>query len=694
MNFLKKITDYPLRFLIPFFNLLGVFFSLFIFSILFTKIIYKIYQNNFINQVGIYKNSLAKVINKKQVFDKEKEIFEELSFLHSSFDTKAIFVINSLTNQILYSTEIFYLYKDIKFLEFTSYNFILDFFDPNHKHPYQTQLASLQEDLFHIKNHYIYIFDYPQLNWKIVLIHEKNFIDFFLKQNIYLILLMIFIHILFPFLFVNFIYNHYYKKRFQNILSFSEEIKNKNFNVRIPIEGKDEISYISSFLNNLVENIEKLIFYDSLTKVYNRFGFEFLGNQILKKVKSCVIFFMDLDGFKNVNESFGHDIGDIALKIISNRLNSLCENNPLGVKILLGRIGGDEFALLFSTKLDYRNYLDIQIFATKIIEEVSQKITINEIDINLGISIGIAIYPKDGKSLNELLTNSDLAMYHSKNTTKNTYHFFSESIKKTYEQKNLLRNILVSIIKNKIIEKHFYLVYQPIYSLKENKITHIEALIRFRHDEIYAEPSFFIPLLEELNFIEEIGNYVIEKSLNDYLEIKNFWDYKISINLSLMQLKSNQFFNSLKKTLTYLSIEPEKIIFEITESVFIKDPDSIIKAINSLVDFGISFALDDFGTGYSSLHYLKSFPIQYIKIDKSFLLNIINDEKSYILLRSLFDLSKTINCKVIAEGVQDISTFNILKELNCDYVQGYLISKPLEKKELITFLTKYSDKII
>lgn len=689
----KKIIEYPLKKTIPVFTITGIITTFVLLFILLLHLINHLYEIHIINQIEFYKKYLSKTLAKEKLL--EKEIISDLIFIQDTLNTEAIFIIDIQTKKIIFSTESYFINNEIKILDFTNYYYLKDLITQESITTYHTNLVlSLNENLFKIRNRYIYVYYKPENNWKILLIYHKDISNLIMNRELISEIMIILAIPIIPFITFYAFYNLYFRTRIQNILDFTKEISKNNFDSRIPIEGKDEISHISSFLNLIIDKIEELLLFDSLTNVYNRYGFEILVNNILKRVNSGVIFFMDLDGFKYINESFGHNIGDIALKIISERLRSICEKNPLGIKIILGRIGGDEFALFFSTKLNYNNYLDIQIFAIKVIEIISEKITINEMDLNLGISIGIAIYPKDGKSLNELLTNSDLAMYHSKYTSKNTFHFYDKTIKELYEQKNLLRNSLSSIFKNKNLEEHFYIVYQPIFSIKENKITHLEALARFKHSKINSEPSIFIPLLEELNFMEEFGYYILEKCLIDFSEIKNYGIHQLSINLSISQLKSGYFFLKVKQFIKDFSIFPENIIFEITETNFMKEPNQIINTINSLYDAGFSFALDDFGTGYSSLQYIKDLPIQYIKIDKIFIKDILLNEKSYNIFKSLVNLIRSLNLKIIVEGVQDINSFKILQELDCDYAQGYLISKPLEKHNLIKLIEKNSIRIL
>lgn len=681
LDFIKKITNYPIRFSIPVLITITISISLVFAIIFFLNILKNITENQIQKQNQIYKFYITKNIQT------ENEFFDTLLLLHNSLDTKAFFIIHTQTNKILFSNETYYINKDIKFLQLTSYNFVYELLQSNSNNRYQTYL-NLSENLIKKNENYIYIISKPELYWKFVFIYKFSILNFLLNQNLILTFSSFLIVLVFPFVLINLLYKYYFKKRIQNIIYFTEEIKKTNFQVRIPVQGKDEISYISSFLNHLAEIIEKLIFFDSLTEVLNRNGFEFNVNLILKKVQSGVFFFMDLDGFKYVNETFGHNIGNIALKIISKRICSLCEKNSFGGKIIFGRIGGDEFAIFFSTKIDYINYLNIQLFANKIIEVVSEKISINELDIILGISIGIAIYPKDGKSLGELLTNSDLAMHHSKNTIKNSFAFYDLFIKETYEQKNILRNALLTILKKNILKDHFYIVYQPIYSLKEEKITSTEVLLRFKHDSIKSEPSMFIPLLEELNLMKNIDNYVIEKSFADFDDLKKYSITKLSINLSISQLRSDDFYKNIKQLLSSFSIQPQNIIFEITETSFMKEPDKILKIINSLNDLGFSFALDDFGTGYSSLQYLKEIPIKNLKIDKTFIKDISYNKKSLNIIKALLKMSKSLNLEITAEGVEDFSTFTTLKNLEFDYVQGFFISPPLELGNFIKLIKK------
>ncbi len=537
----------------------------------------------------------------------------------------------------------------------------------------------------------------PEFDDKKVLIiaYELNWMNFIGYKTIGLVIVIFMILIFFPFWFYLYIYKRFYQTRIEALLNGISRLSLGDLTYDIKVDGNDEISYITIFINHMKNRLKEVLYEDGLTKVLNRKGFEFFAEKKLSPEKRFAIFFMDLDGFKYINETYGHHVGDKALQLVSMRLRNLCNLNLVDSDILLGRIGGDEFAILINLDKLKEPLLDIQIFALKIIEEVSQKYQLDDLVIHLGISIGIALYPEHGLNLDELLTNADLAMYEVKYSNKNSYYFFDLKIKSLYEKKNLLRNELIKIFKNKQIKHYFYIVFQPVYSLKRNEFTHIETLLRFSHPEISATPKDFIPLLEELKFISELGRFLFEESIKNFLEIRNeiSKDLILSVNISYYQMIDKNFYKEVQKIYHLLrqhDIPPDRLIFEITESAFIKEPNKVIRVMNSLSDYGFLFAIDDFGKGYSSLEYLKDLPWNYLKIDQSFTKDVVLNPRAELITRSIIYLANNLNLNIIVEGVEDYFTLKKMYDLNCDYIQGYYISKPLPKEELIPFMKHFN----
>ncbi|GIX42853.1 MAG: hypothetical protein KatS3mg129_2586 [Leptospiraceae bacterium] len=691
----RILINYKIKYLIPVLLLIGMFITSL--GIIFT--IYFIVDNTIDRQITngiIYHRNLilyilnknTKIINGNQQL--QKELFYNDLLFHSN-NLYHIFIINKENSNIVFSNykvfqnrnfhQILERYKDSLAFEWNDILNAKSYIEKNKK-----------KKIYKKNNYYFYIEELNQDYW-LIIIYAFNWFDIFNIKNITILIIVFIVLIFLPFWFFFYFYKQFYETRIEYLLNAVEKISEGDLSSMVPVIGNDEITQISSFVNRMKDQLKEIIFEDSLTKVLNRKGFEFYSSKLLTLNKECAIFFMDLDGFKYVNETYGHDIGDKALQIVAKRLKQLCQANLLNAKMILGRIGGDEFALLIDLTNLKEAYLDIQIFALKIIEDISQKYEVQNITFNLGISIGIAIYPEHGKNLNELLTNADLAMYQVKYSTKNSYYFFDSKLKSFYEQKNQLRNELITIFRNHQIQDHFYLVYQPIYNLKLKKINHIEVLLRFQHPLLKSYPADFIPLLEELNYISIIGNYIIKKSIEDLIDIQNRLNEKIniSINISPKQIIDKNFYKDimlLYNTYSKYNIKTNQIILEITENILIDNPAKVLRVINSLHDIGFSFAIDDFGTGFSSLSYLKELPVKYIKIDKKFTEDLVLNPKTELIVRSIINLAHLLGYNTIIEGIEDYITLKKVIELKGDYVQGYYLTPPLPKEELINFLEK------
>ncbi len=695
---LKTFINFKIKILVPILMSTGIVFSfiaiLFIIYFILGQVLESYVKYNLMHQKEFIYFVLKHMNKHSNDFNND-----EIKHLFFSEDLYSFWVLDLESNQIVLSNYKDDVSKDLKQL-------ISNSASPN-KFIWQDIIrlygksSQVNHSIYKMNNRYFYIKNLheidPELDDKKVLIitYELNWMNFISYRTILLVIIIFLILIFLPFWFYMYIYKRFYQTRIEILLNGISKLSFGDLTFNIKVDGNDEISFISNFINHMKDRLKEVLYEDGLTKVLNRKGFEFFAEKRLSPEKRFAIFFMDLDGFKYINETYGHHVGDNALQLVSIRLRNLCNSNLIDSDILLGRIGGDEFAILINMDKLKEPLLDIQIFALKIIEEISQKYLLDDLVLHLGISIGIAIYPEHGLNLDELLTNADLAMYEVKYSIKNSYYFFDSKIKSTFEKKNLLRNELIKIFKDGQLKHHFYIVYQPVYSLKRNEISHIETLLRFSHPEITAKPMDFIPLLEELKYMPEISRFIFQETIKDFLEIRNeiSKDLILNINISYFQMIDKNFYKEVQKIYHVLrqnQISPDRLIFEITESAFIKDPNKIIRVMNSLSDYGFLFAIDDFGIGYSSLGYLKDLPINYLKIDKSFIKDILFNPRSELIVRSIIHLANTLNLNVIVEGVEDYITLKKIYDLNCDYIQGYYISKPLPKEEIISLIKNFS----
>ena len=417
---------------------------------------------------------------------------------------------------------------------------------------------------------------------------------------------------------------------------------------------------------------------DSLSGLSNRNSLnEYLERLILnfkRTKKEFAFLYIDIDHFKSVNDSLGHNIGDELLQSIS-----LLFKKILRPSDFISRIGGDEFVIIIQ---DYDSYFDLSNVINRIQKELSKNWTIKTNPITISCSIGISFYPKDGKTQVDLMKNADIAMYEAKKLGRNQYHFYTEKLNETVQKAILLdRNMRLALKNNE-----YQLYYQPKVDIKSSKITSVEALIRWvSPKEGIINPSTFIPLAEENNFIQELGEWIINDVLKQYVLWREHGiDIAISINISAKQLLIPHFANNMISKLKILKIPASKIDLEITEYIFMQDSRVTKVNLNKLHDYGISISMDDFGTGYSSLSYLKKFPINYLKIDKSFI-DDFNTKEGSVFVETIVKLAQTLNIKIIAEGIEKIEQLEYLDQIKCDEYQGFYCSKPLSAKDLEEF---------
>jgi diguanylate cyclase (GGDEF)-like protein/PAS domain S-box-containing protein len=424
--------------------------------------------------------------------------------------------------------------------------------------------------------------------------------------------------------------------------------------------------------------------YDYLTGLANRNLFIDRFEQSIAVAKrdnnSVALLFIDLDGFKNVNDTFGHSKGDLLLKYAAQRIESVVRTSDS-----VARLSGDEFAVMLCGDNDvYSN----EKVATKVLTELATPFKLAEKEAHVSASIGIAIFPDDGHSSEDLLANADSAMYKAKEKGKNNVQFFTKEMDiKAQQRRNLEVELRQAINNNELV-----LYYQPIHDIKTGKVVSAEALIRWLHPQRgLISPIEFIPLAEDIGFIVDIGDWVLEQACNQAQIWQNQWSCapKISVNISSAQLHRTDFFDKLKNVLVQSQLPPELLTLEMTESLLIEEDINILAKLRTIRDFGIDLSIDDFGTGYSSLSYLKRFPISILKIDRAFIKDITINSEDEALTCAILSIAQSLNLKVVAEGVEEKAQCDLLAKHNCQFVQGYLFSKPLPAEVFAAYIDNY-----
>ena len=381
------------------------------------------------------------------------------------------------------------------------------------------------------------------------------------------------------------------------------------------------------------------------------------------------MFFLDLDRFKLVNDSFGHSYGDTLLQKVAHRLKSITPNNGT-----IYRLGGDEFIIILRNTTIKKT----QSLAEQIVKELSEPYIIEQLEIVTTPSIGISVYPLDGIDAETLIQKADNAMYHVKRIARGHYQFHRESLK----QKSLGNIQMDSSLRKGIQQNEFFLVYQPQIDATTNKIVGAEALLRWHSRDLGpVSPNVFIPLAEETGLIIPIGEWVLEQACNQIIAWKEEGILlPIAINLSIRQFYYHNFIPSVEKIIQKTDIDPSLLHMEITESMAI-DQEFATKVLQQLKNIGVKIAIDDFGTGYSSLSHLKKFSFDYLKIDQSFIRDLDHNKDEQDMISIITMLAKNFNMRTIAEGVETEKHVDLLKKYECDIMQGFFYSRPLPPSE-------------
>ena len=427
-------------------------------------------------------------------------------------------------------------------------------------------------------------------------------------------------------------------------------------------------------------NLLYLSEHDILTGLVNR---KYFSSSLINEVIRCkthklnfAILFIDLDFFKKINDSFGHETGDMLLKDVAKRINRAVRETDV-----VARFGGDEFVILMTnvSQIDF-----VAAVAFKILNLISKPFSIANYEFFVTASIGISIYPRDSKSPAVLLRKADQAMYSAKDAGRNNFKFFYTMKSVFTRKKYILENELHHALEN----NEMVLYYQPIMDTANSRTVGVEALIRWRHPSgVLMPPLSFIPIAMESNYIIELGKWIIKTACSEFVNLHAQGLKEVSVNIASPQLNKN-LIHTVKKIIQETNIQPDQLVLELTEQVFISNTETNIKIVRELKALGIKIAIDDFGTGYSSFAYLKSFKIDIIKIDQSFIKDLPSDLNSVAIVNAILAMAKAMNIKVLAEGVELEEHYHFLKEHGCHFLQGYYVSKALSVEDLYKFLTK------
>ena len=493
----------------------------------------------------------------------------------------------------------------------------------------------------------------------------------------------------------------YFQKNNYKLWSDEIECKNKNEQkLLIKLEIKPILSQNDSYENYFVtleditqfkeeeKRILQIAHYDHLTGLANRAMFmdriaQFLSAATRHKL-TAVIFFIDLDKFKDVNDTLGHDAGDEVLKQTASRLLKILRKEDV-----VARFSGDEFAiLLLNEKTHEKAIFSATLIAEKIIKSLAQNYFVQRRELFVGSSVGISIFPEDGISAEQLLKHADMAMYEAKNAGRNNYQFYKKEFSEATQDRLALENDLRKAIKKGELQ----LFYQPQCDPSCEAITGAEVLIRWFYDphgkNKLISPEIFVPIAEESGLIIDIGIWILEASCRQF---KKWLEAglsipQISVNVSARQFMDPEFTQHVDSALVKADLDPKHLELEITESMLIGDLNKIELQLIRLKKMGIKIALDDFGTGYSSLSYLQKFPIDILKIDQSFIKELTMGSKEASIATAIIEMGHSLQQKIVAEGVENETQLMFLKNRNCDYIQGYYFSKPLPAFKMTTFL--------
>lgn len=428
-------------------------------------------------------------------------------------------------------------------------------------------------------------------------------------------------------------------------------------------------------------------FHDDLTSLHNR---AYLMSRLLnlfntddvRPMPAATVLFLDLDRFKFVNDSLGHTAGDHLLKVVARRLERCVRDGDV-----FARVGGDEFAILLAQGSSAADAVEI---AQHVVSQLSLPVMIDGQDIFTSCSLGIVTADASHASPEDLLRDADVAMYAAKKQGRGRWATFDPSMRRNAVDALIMQ----SALKKAVVDHEFYVVYQPIYNVKTGEISGVEALVRWLHADLgNVPPDVFIPVAEDIGVIHELGHWVMTQACQELQRWKQEFPWlqlHLNVNVSGIELNRPGYIAQVEGVLAAAGMAAEDLQIEITESVFLHQPDAIAKVLEALRRLNIRIALDDFGTGYSSLGYIDRYPLDAIKIDRSFVSRMMAFDRSDAIVRSILSLGRTLNLDITAEGVESLAQLHRLKEMECPFVQGYLLSPPVRAEEVSALLRSWS----
>ncbi|WP_025147052.1 EAL domain-containing protein [Bacillus sp. H1a] len=457
----------------------------------------------------------------------------------------------------------------------------------------------------------------------------------------------------------------------------------------VPIFLKEHISGVYLMIKDITETkqqqeqINFLAYHDILTELANRRSFHQQLEKAIIRAKTSkrpfAVMFLDLDRFKVINDTLGHRIGDLLLIAVAKRLERISTPN-----MKLARLAGDEFTILIE---DYKKDKDVQKIADMIVVSMNEPFEIENQHLQISSSIGIAIYPEAGEDPLSILQHADMAMYEAKNKGKNGSSLYTKELYKKMERKARIEKDLPLALVNKA----FFLVYQPQVDITTNKVIGAEALIRWKHPLLgEISPCEFVPIVEETPQVIPLGHWVLRESCRQLKlwQTLGYKDLKMSVNLSAKEFQQDQLLQNIAHILKNVGVDPKYVTLELTERIAMIDEKETLLRLKQLKEYGIQTSIDDFGTGYSSLAYLSIFPIDTLKVPREFTQLADHRAEEGAIVSTILSLANTLNLSVVAEGIETEKQLKFLQKNNCIYMQGYYFSKPLDSKQFIKFLQK------
>ncbi len=507
-----------------------------------------------------------------------------------------------------------------------------------------------------------------------VLMHEGYYSRF--KYLLFISLIILIFGLILSYFLSRYLKNSFVTYR-HKINKATKDLQKLNKN----LEGK--IQDRTKALEEMTNELQILAYHDALTGLPNRVLLADRLEQAIEKAKrhniGLALFFIDLDKFKEVNDSFGHEVGDNVLKTVAKNLNGIIRKEDT-----LARLSGDEFTIIME---ELKRPEDALLLAEKILKVLKEPIQVNGLTLYISCSIGISLYDKTVKDAHDFLKYADTAMYIAKEKGRNNFQFYSSEMTELAYKHMTMKTNLRQAINN----EEFVIHYQPQIDGHSNKLLGVEALVRWKHPTMgLLLPEDFIPLAEETGMIIEIDQWVIKTAMNQV----SLW-YKeglipgvLALNISIPQLESNNFLQGLEEDIKRYCFKPEWVELEVTERQMIKEPEGVIEKLDQISDLGINISIDDFGTGYSSLSLLKRLPIHRLKIDRSFVKDIPQDAESVAIIKAIIALAKSLNLDLIAEGVETSVQKDFLIDNGCTTIQGYYYTPPVPAEEMKILLSR------